>query len=154
MLNRSSKPSARNVPVHLSKKRVSYDPVRGARGRQRIKEKRRSGVQSAVKREGHLRRWPLHGKSGRRVKKAGFRKPALQQPILPSGAIDGTRGDLARRARFIVPLLVLRNCLITKRESTALRSGWPARRPFFDAGLISVVVFCLAGFVDGRRILL
>ena len=39
--------------------------------------------------EGHLRRWPLHGKSGRRVKKAGFRKPALQRPILPSGAIGG-----------------------------------------------------------------
>ena len=39
--------------------------------------------------KGHLRRWPLQGKSGRRVKKAGFRKPALQLPILPSGAIGG-----------------------------------------------------------------
>ena len=48
----------------------------------------KSGDGAAVQ-KGHLRRWPLQGKSGRRVKKAGFRKPALQLPILPSGAIGG-----------------------------------------------------------------
>src|SRR5882724_8072569 len=50
------------------------------------KAKRR---RAAALQKGHLRRWPLQGKSGRRVKKAGFRKPALQLPILPSGAIGG-----------------------------------------------------------------
>ena len=63
--------------------------------------------------------WALRNESVRAISEDG----PYNDRLCPVARLAArTCGDLAKRARFIVPLLMPRNCLKTKRESTKARN--------------------------------